>query len=118
LGKVDSEDLRSGPPRLPLIEMVRKGIPDREIMKELGIQTRASLKKMYYDALVETGKIKDILTERESKKPAPRRRVLTIGKRGTILHSKALLTDQLGFKEGDTFTVSKRRDSITLRKTG
>lgn len=33
-----------------LIEMVRKGIPDKEIMKELNIQTKASLKRMYYDA--------------------------------------------------------------------
>ncbi|NIM02737.1 hypothetical protein GTN66_01080, partial [bacterium] len=46
-----------------LIEMVRKGMPDKEIMKELGIRTKASLKKMYYDALVEAGKIKDIMTE-------------------------------------------------------
>ena len=98
-----------------LIEMVKKGISDKEIMKELGFQTKASLKKMYYDALVETGKIKDILTEREVK-GAPKRRPLTVGKRGTILLSKALLVEQLGFKEGDKFTVSKRKDSIILRK--
>jgi hypothetical protein len=100
-----------------LIDMVRKGLPDKEIMKELGIQTRASLRRMYYDALVEAGKIRDILTERELKKAPPRRRALTIGKRGTILLSKSLLIDQLGFKEGETFKVSKRRDSIILRKT-
>jgi len=41
---------------------------------------------------------------------------LKIGKRGTILLSKALLVDQLGFKEGDKFNVAKRRDSIILRK--
>ena len=99
-----------------LIEMVRKGIPDREIMKELGIQTKASLKKMYYDALVEGGKIKDILTERRLKKAAPKRRALSIGKRGTILLSKPLLVDQLGFKQGDKFSVAKRKDSIILRK--
>ena len=99
-----------------LIEMVRKGIPDREIMKELGIQTKASLKKMYYDALVEGGKIKDILTERRLKKAAPKRRALSIGKRGTILLSKPLLVDQLGFKQGDRFSVAKRKDSIILRK--
>jgi len=40
-----------------LLEMVKKGIPDKEIMKELGIQTKTSLKKMYYDALVEAGKL-------------------------------------------------------------
>ena len=32
--------------RKKIIDMVRKGIPDKEIMKELGIQTKASLKKM------------------------------------------------------------------------
>ena len=101
-----------------LVEMVREGIPDKEIMRELGIQTKASLKKMYYDALVEAGKIKDIMTERELKRAAPKRRALTIGKRGTILLSRPLLVNQLGFKEGDKFTVAKRRDSLILRKTG
>ena len=100
-----------------LIEMVKKGIPDKDIMKELGIQTRASLKRMYYDALVEAGKIKDIVTERKMKKAAPRRRALTIGKRGTILLSNSLLIDQLGFKKGNKFTVAKRRGSIIPRKT-
>ena len=99
-----------------IIEMVRKGMPDKEIMRELGIQTKASLKKMYYDALVEAGKIKDIMTERQVKKATPRKRPLAIGKRGTILLSKPLLVDQLGFKKGDRFTVSKRKDSIILRK--
>ena len=103
--------------RKKLIEMVRKGIPDKEIMKELGIQTKASLKKMYYDALVEGGKIKDIMTERQVKKGAPRRRPLAIGKRGTILLSKPLLVEQLGFKKGDRFTVSKRKNNIILKKT-
>ena len=103
--------------RKKIIDMVRKEIPDKEIMKELGIQTKASLKKMYYDALVEAGKIKDIMTERKARKAAvPRRRPLTIGKRGTILLSKPLLVDQLGFKQGDKFSIAKRRDSIILRK--
>ena len=100
-----------------LLEMVKKGKPDKEIMKELGIKTRASLRRMYYDALVEAGRIKDILAEKEVKKARPKRRALKIGKRGTILLSKALLVDQLGFKKGDKFSVAKRRDSIILRKT-
>lgn len=101
-----------------IINMVKKGIPDKEIMEELGIQTKASLRRMYYDALVEAGKIKDILAERELKKAVPKKRALTIGKRGTILLSKAFLIDQLGFKKGDTFQASKRKDRIILRKTG
>lgn len=95
-----------------LIEMVKKGIPDKKIMKELGIQTGASLKRMYYNALVEAGKIKDILTEREVEK----KRTLSITKRETIILGKTLLIDKFGFKEGDKFTVSKRKDSIVLRK--
>ncbi len=100
-----------------IIAMVKKGLSDKEIMKELGIQTKASLKRMYYDALVEAGKIKNIMTEAQMKKGMPKRRALTIGKRGTILLSKVLLIDQLGFKAGDRFSVAKRRDRIILRKT-
>lgn len=99
-----------------IIDMVKKGVPDKEIMRELGIQTKASLKRMYYDALVEAGKIKGIMTESKKKKARARKRPLTIGKRETILLSNKLLVDQLGFKKGDKFTVSKRRDSIILKK--
>ena len=100
-----------------LIDMVKKGIPDREIMRELGIQTRSSLRKMYYEALVEAGKIRDILTERELRKAGREKRAATIGKRGTILLSKGLLIDRFGFKQGDKFSLSKRRDRIILKKT-
>jgi hypothetical protein len=95
-----------------LIQMVRKGLPDKEIMEKLGIQTRTSLKKMYYDALVEAGKIKDILTEPEVKV----KRTLKVTKRGNMLLSKRLLVDKFGFKEGDKFMVLKRKDRIILRK--
>jgi hypothetical protein len=94
-----------------LIEMVKKGIPDKEIMERLGVQTKASLRRMYYDALVEGGKIKDIITVRETGTT----RTLKISQRGTILLSKALVIDTFGFKEGDRFSVSKRKDRIILR---
>lgn len=101
-----------------LVEMIKKGTTDKEIMRELGIKTKATLKRKYYDALVEAGKIKDIMMERKMKKAASRRRPLTIGKRGTILLSSKLLIDQLGFKSGDKFSVAKRKDSIILKKEG
>jgi len=99
-----------------LVEMVKKNVPDKEMMEKLGVQSKATLKKMYYDALVEAGKIKDILTEKEVKKATNKGRTLSIGKRGTMTLSKAMLVDTLGFTEGDRFTVSKRKDSIILRK--
>lgn len=95
-----------------LIEMVRKRVPDKEIMEKLGIQTKASLKRMYYDALVEAGKIRDIVAERD----VGMKRTLKVTNKGTLLLSKKLLIEKLGFKEGDRFTVSKRKDGITLRK--
>jgi hypothetical protein len=95
-----------------LIEMVSKRVPDKQIMEKLGIQTKASLRRMYYDALVEAGKIKDIVAEKD----VEMKRTLKVAKKGTILLSRKLLIDKFGFKEGDRFTVSKRKDSITLRK--
>ncbi|MFX0197795.1 MAG: hypothetical protein ACFFCW_16870 [Candidatus Hodarchaeota archaeon] len=99
-----------------IIEMVNEGMTAKEIKEELGIKSRASLRRMYYDSLVKAGKIKDIMTARKMRKAAPKRRALTIGKRETIILSKALLVDQLGFKEGDKFRVAKRRDRIILNK--
>jgi organic radical activating enzyme len=99
-----------------LVEMVKKNVPDKELMEKLGLQSKATLKKMYYDALVEAGKIKDIITEKEAEKETSKARKFSIGKRGTMTLSKALLVDKLGFKEGDTFTVSTRKGSIILRK--
>lgn len=78
-----------------LIEMVRKGIPDKEIMKELGIQTKASLKKMYYEALVEAEKIKDVVTEKQMKKAAPKGRALTIKGEGVRRRGQPLTMDIL-----------------------
>lgn len=95
-----------------LIDMVKRGVPDREIMEKLGIQTKASLKKMYFDALVEAGKVKDIIAEKKQGTT----KILKITQRGTILLSKALLIDRFEFKQGDRFSVSKSKDKIILRK--
>jgi len=62
--------------------------------------------------LVEAGKIKDILTERDVEK----KKTLRITKRGTILLGKTLLLEKFGYKEGDRFTVSKKKDIIILTK--
>ncbi|MFW6147131.1 MAG: hypothetical protein ACOC6B_01930 [Thermodesulfobacteriota bacterium] len=99
-----------------LLDMVKKGVPGKEIMNELAIKTKTTLKKMYYDALVESGKIKDIKTARQVKKEEKKEKTLRITKRGTLTLSKKLLIDDFGFKEGDRFTVSKRKENIALRK--
>jgi len=45
-----------------IIEMVEKGVPAKTIREDLGIKTITSLRRMYYDALVEAGKIEEIVT--------------------------------------------------------
>jgi hypothetical protein len=95
-----------------LIDMVKKGAPEKEIMDRLSIKTKASLKKIYYDALVQAGKIKDIATKQE----AERKKILKVSTKGTLSLIKKLVVEDFGFKERDTFTVSKRKESIILRK--
>jgi len=101
-----------------IVEMVKAGFTDKQIMKELGIQTKTSLKMMYYNALVEAGKIKAIITEREKKRKLRKPKVLTVGKRGTITLGKKVLIDEFGFKTGEKFTVRKIRDEMVFKKIG
>jgi hypothetical protein len=96
-----------------LIEMVKQRIPDKEIMEKLGIKTKTTLKRMYYDALVEAGKIKDIVSKHED---VGVKKILKVGKRGTISLNKKLVIEEFGFKEGDKFSVYQRKDSIILKK--
>jgi hypothetical protein len=99
-----------------IVEMVKAGFTDKHIMKELGIKSKASLKKMYFDELVETGKIKAIITAREKRKKQRKPKVLTIGKRGTIAIGKKVLIEEFGFKPGERFSVYKTGRKITFKK--
>lgn len=51
-----------------LIDMVKKGVTEKEIMKEMGIRSRTLLRRMYYDALAEAGKIKGYHDREETEK--------------------------------------------------
>jgi len=71
-----------------LVEMVKKNVPDKEMMEKLGVQSKAALKKMYYDALVEAGKIKDILTEKEAKKGRIKEESQVSAREGRLLSAR------------------------------
>lgn len=45
-----------------LIKAVESGLPAKETMSKFGFKTRTQLKSFYLDALVETGKVKGIVT--------------------------------------------------------
>ena len=54
-----------------LLEMVKSGKHQAEIMKELAFKTAAQFKNHYLSALIEVGKAPKIVTSRASKKSAP-----------------------------------------------
>jgi len=96
-----------------ILRLVEAGKSEQEIMKELKIRSRNKLRALYYEALAAEGKVKPI-------PQAPKERVIRrkIGKRGTILLSRTVLIDQLGFKQGDTFVVRREGNRIVLERVG
>ena len=97
-----------------LIEMISSGSPQKEVMEKFGIKTSTQLKVAYANALMETGKAAEIKTGRASGKKEISREI-SVGKRGSLIVPKDLVSE-LGFQEGDSFTVKKSRAGITLSK--
>ena len=97
-----------------LIEMVNSGSSQKEIMQKFGIKTSTQLKIAYANALMETGKVAEIKSGRASGKKETSKEI-SVGKRGSVIVPKELVSE-LGFQEGDTFTVKKSRAGITLSK--
>jgi len=97
-----------------LIEMISSGSSQKEIMEKFGINTSTQLKVAYANALMETGKIAIIKSGRASGKKEVAREI-SVGKRGSIIVPKDLVSE-LGFQEGDSFTVKKSKIGITLSK--
>jgi hypothetical protein len=97
-----------------LIDMIDSGTPQKEIMEKFGIKNSTQLKVAYANALMETGKAAEIKSGRAlGKKQIPRE--ISIGKRGSLIVPKDLISE-LGFQEGDSFTVKKSRTGISLSK--
>jgi len=95
-----------------------------QIQQKYGIKMRSQLLALYTKGLA-------LLNPMPAKEPAPApapqaaaaaaealkskaRRV--IGTSGTITLTRALLIEELGFKEGDRFAVSRQGDRIILEK--
>ena len=97
-----------------LIKMIDSGSPQKEIMAKFGIKTSTQLKVAYANALMETGKVAEIKSGRASEKKGISKEI-SVGKRGSLIISKDLVSE-LGFQEGDSFTVKKSKAGITLSK--
>jgi hypothetical protein len=97
-----------------LLEAVQSGKPQTEIIKQFKFNTATQFKNHYLQALIESGQAPAIKTARASAKAAPAKEAL-VSKRGSVVISKALI-GEMGFAEGDKFTVSKTKAGISLKK--
>ena len=97
-----------------LIKMVESGKHQTEIMKAFKFNTATQFKTHYLSALMEAGKAPEIKTRRASLKSTPAKEVF-VSKRGSMVISKGLI-EEIGFAEGDKFTVRKTKTGISLKK--
>ncbi len=97
-----------------LLKLVESGKHQAEIMKVFAFKTAAQFKNHYLSALMKAGKAPEIITTRASAKATSTKDAF-VSKRGSIVISKALVAE-LGFVEGDKFSVRKTKSGISLRK--
>jgi hypothetical protein len=97
-----------------LIEMVKEGSTQAEIMKKMGFKTSTQLKTAYMNALIAEGKVPAIKGGRGAGK-AEKAKEVGVGKRGSIIISKELI-ESLGIGAGEKFVVKKTKAGIALRK--
>jgi len=97
-----------------LLKLIESGKHQAEIMKEFAFKTAAQFKNHYLSALMKAGKAPKIQTSRASSKAAPAKEAV-VSKRGSVVISKALI-GEMGFAEGDKFTVRKTKAGISLKK--
>jgi len=98
-----------------LIKMVESGTHQRDIMKAFKFNTSAQLKAHYLDALTQAGKAHEIKSGRAKTKANPAKAV-QVSKRGSVVIAKSMI-DDMGFSQGDTFSVRKTKAGISLKKT-
>ena len=97
-----------------LIKMIEDQVPQAEIMKKLGIKTSTQLKTAYATALMTSGRVPAISGGRSGRK-AESKKMVGVGKRGSIIVPADLVTD-MGFAKDERFTVRKTKGGIALKK--
>jgi len=95
-----------------LVDAVESGVPRREIMERFGFSNPAQVTAYYLGGLIEAGRAKPIVGRQP--KAAGVVKTVKVSKRGSISVPKEMLTE-MGFKEGDSFTVSKTKAGLILK---
>lgn len=96
----------------PITDRIRSGKTDKEIMRELGIKSKATLIKKHYDEQVAAGKIRPVT--KAGRKAKEIRKDVIVGKRGTVT-VKSDQVEAFGFKPSDKFEVKRIKGGILLK---
>lgn len=99
---------------------IMKGSSFDQVQKKYGIKMRSQLLELYTTGLRQLQEIPAKAPAKEAKAKRQRRintrAQRTIGTSGTITLTRSLLVEDLGFQEGDSFSVSRRGNTIILEK--
>ncbi len=97
-----------------LINAVESGSPRKEIMNQFGFTSPVQVNTYYLDALIDTGRAKDILGRKPKAGQEKDQSIIKVTKRGSISVPKELIKE-MGYKEGDFFVVNKTKAGIILK---
>lgn len=98
-----------------LLDMIKSGVDNKQIMAEFGFKTVTQLKNAYANAAMEAQLIPPLATGRKSAGKKESNPVLSVNKRGSLTIPKDMVA-ALGFQEGDNFKVRKSRAGVSLKK--
>ena len=98
-----------------LMEMVKKGTEQKEILKKFGFTTSTQLKVAYANALMEAGQAPEIKNASKKKATGKGKNEIKVGKRGSLIVPGPLV-QAMGYKQGDSFQVRKTKAGISLKK--
>ncbi len=98
-----------------LIEMIKNGTEQKEILKKFGFKNSTQLKVAYTNALMEEGKAPEIKTGAKAKSADKGKNEIRVNKRGSLIVPGPLV-QAMGFKQGDAFQIRKTKAGISLKK--
>ena len=98
-----------------LIEMIKSGAEQNEILKKFGFKNSTQLKVAYTNALMEEGKAPAIKTGTKGKTAGKPKNEIAVNKRGSLI-VPATMVQALGYKQGDAFQMRKTKAGISLKK--
>ncbi len=94
-----------------LVESIKGGANNKEIMKKFGFKNAAQIKNAYLSSAMELGMVPKISDSRAVSTPD---KTTTVNKRGSLIIPKEMV-DEFGFNENAIFIVKKTKTGISLK---